>query len=245
MSVNRSSWTKALLQLVAFAVAFGVAAHVAPSLAEEPAPELRASVSQVGEAPVAVIAYLPDAVSNATRAWSLNAAASHDPDGNITSYLWTVVYGERTETFTRHIEPYPFEDPGLYKITLMVTDDDDNTAVAFTAVYSFADSDNDSMPDWWEIKYLSSITAEADGDPDEDGDSNLEEYLHGTDPMEYDADEAEEFFLVAHWRELAVIAAAVIAVSALVGRRQRRKRREEERRKIEYAIEIQKALDEE
>ena len=201
-----------------------------------------ASTSQVGEVPVAVIGYLPDSVSNVTRSWSLNAMASYDPDGNITSYLWTVEHEGTFVNLTRSVEPYPFEETGLYKITLRVTDDDGNIGTAFTAVYSFSDADKDNLPDWWEDKYLNTLSFGAEDDPDQDGYTNLEEYARHSDPLVADSGES---FIEAHWRELALVAAVVVISVALVYRRQRRRRKEEERRKIEYAIEIQRALDEE
>jgi hypothetical protein len=40
------------------------------------------------------------------------------------------------------------------------------------------------MPDWWEIEHgLDPFFAgDADDDPDEDGSTNLEEFIAGTDP---------------------------------------------------------------
>ena len=48
---------------------------------------------------------------------------------------------------------------------------------------SDTDDDNDGMPDWWEIKYnLDPLIDDASLDPDNDGYSNLEEYLSDSDP---------------------------------------------------------------
>ena len=45
------------------------------------------------------------------------------------------------------------------------------------------DDDNDGMPDDWEIAhFLDPLVNDADDDPDEDGYTNLEEYLADTDP---------------------------------------------------------------
>ena len=214
----------------------------APQQLESHGQEQLASSTQVGEAPVAAIGYLPDSVSNITKTWTLNATASYDPDGNITSYLWTVEHENSTIGLTGAEVSYAFEDPGLYKITLTVTDEDDNIGTAFTAVYSFSDADDDGLPDWWEDKYIDTLKFDAEDDLDQDGFSNLEEYARNSNPLVADSSEA---FHDAYWRELVAIAAAAIVVLALIYRRQRRKHKEEERRKIEYAIEIQKALDEE
>ena len=45
-----------------------------------------------------------------------------------------------------------------------------------------ADSDRDGLPDVWEIASFGNLTQKGDGDPDQDGQSNLQEYQAGTDP---------------------------------------------------------------
>jgi hypothetical protein len=205
-------------------------------------PELLASTSQVGEAPVAVIGYLPDSVSNGTIR-TLSAVGSYDPDGNITAWQWELEYGDKFEYMTNKTETYQFIRTGLYKIRLTVTDDDNNTGVDFTAVYSVVDSDSDGMPDWWEVKNFDGLFPLPDEDPDEDGASNLEEYVHDTDPWVPDATESEGI-LEQYWREMSVVASVIAVASVLVYRHQRRRRKEAEHKKVEYAIEIQKALDE-
>jgi 5-hydroxyisourate hydrolase-like protein (transthyretin family) len=51
-----------------------------------------------------------------------------------------------------------------------------------------ADMDRDGLPDEWEILYFSNPTlAAADEDPDGDGQSNLEEYIAGTHPLNVDS----------------------------------------------------------
>ena len=46
------------------------------------------------------------------------------------------------------------------------------------------DTDNDGMPDEWEQRYFGSITAAVvNQDPDNDGYTNIEEYLNGTNPI--------------------------------------------------------------
>jgi hypothetical protein len=53
------------------------------------------------------------------------------------------------------------------------------------------DSDGDGLPDGWEVQYgLDPLDPTGDngaaGDPDNDGRTNLEEYLAGTNPVEFD-----------------------------------------------------------
>jgi subtilisin family serine protease len=46
-----------------------------------------------------------------------------------------------------------------------------------------ADSDNNGLPDWWELQYFGHLTgSDPHADPDADGASNLAEFLAGTNP---------------------------------------------------------------
>jgi hypothetical protein len=49
------------------------------------------------------------------------------------------------------------------------------------------DSDNDGIPDWWEIKYGLNPNDPSDASQDKNGDgyTNLEKYLNGLDPTKY------------------------------------------------------------
>ena len=202
---------------------------------------IHASTMQVGEAPVAVIAELPDAVSNGTW-WNLSAAESYDPDGTyIKSYLWELEYGDVVEELYGREERYKFKITGLYKIKLTVVDALNNTGVDFTAVYSVPGSDVDGMPDWWEVKYFRSLDATASQDPDGDGYSNLEEYVRSTSPLEADP---REGIIEANWRYILIAAIVILAAVAVLYRRPSRRRKEAERKKMDYANEIQRALDE-
>ena len=50
------------------------------------------------------------------------------------------------------------------------------------------DSDNDGMPDCWELEKFGGLNQVGDGDYDNDGLTNLEEYNYGTDPTNQDTD---------------------------------------------------------
>jgi len=51
---------------------------------------------------------------------------------------------------------------------------------------SLMDQDNDGMPDWWEKKYGFSVSSKKDAylDVDNDGFTNIEEYLYDMNPLE-------------------------------------------------------------
>lgn len=50
------------------------------------------------------------------------------------------------------------------------------------------DSDEDGMSDRWEIEHFGDLEQDEDDDPDNDGISNLDEYIDDTDPMKADSD---------------------------------------------------------
>ena len=202
---------------------------------------LSASISQATGAPVAVIDPLPDEVSNGTQLL-LDGSGSYDPDGVIFSYAWKLESRNDTYRLYGEFVRFRFAITGLYKITLTVTDNDGHTGVNFTAVYSVPDSDQDGLPDWWEVKHFSNLTLEGTDNPDGDDYNNLEEFARGTDPL--NADPAEGLF-EANRRLIIISVAAVVAVVVAIYPFWRRKRKDAERKKMELAIEIQKALDEE
>ena len=55
-------------------------------------------------------------------------------------------------------------------------------AVQTDAIAPGGDSDADGLPDAWEIQNFGDLSAIAGGNPDNDGMSNLEEYIAGTNP---------------------------------------------------------------
>lgn len=61
------------------------------------------------------------------------------------------------------------------------------TGMLTTQSMSDVDSDNDGIPDWWEMLHFNNLTtANATSDNDGDGVSDLHEYLSGTDPNDAD-----------------------------------------------------------
>ncbi|MEY4483304.1 MAG: hypothetical protein RL693_756, partial [Verrucomicrobiota bacterium] len=52
----------------------------------------------------------------------------------------------------------------------------------------FVDADTDGLPDWWELKYFTNLTAPSTGNTDNDGLTNQQEYTRDTNPVLADTD---------------------------------------------------------
>ncbi|MGD9963400.1 MAG: hypothetical protein AB7S97_05825 [Thermoplasmata archaeon] len=200
--------------------------------------------------PVAVIDPLPDTVSNGT-GYYLDGFESYDYDDelvNITkslaNYTWEVTHGDSTEVMYGSWVFYRFHELGLYEIRLTVADQWGNTGVNFTAVISVDDSDDDGLPDWWELAYMDSMSPGADGDFDSDGYTNLYEWYAGTLPNVPDPPPSTDF-LEKYWVYIVLAAAAIVAVSSVLYVGASKRRREREAKKIAIAVELEKTLDEE
>jgi len=194
--------------------------------------------------PVAVITELPDYVSNGT--WvDISASQSYDEDGIIVNFTWEIVSGESRIYMYGESERFKFRELGLYKINLTVRDNDGNTDDAFTAVVSILDSDYDLLPDWWELKSFESLVESGDGDFDRDGYSNLEEFARGTDPTAKDPQPTLVELLKDNWVYVAALVTAAVAVVIALIPVLNKRRKVREKQKIEAAIAIEKALEEE
>ena len=75
--------------------------------------------------------------------------------------------------------------------TLCVTDSDGaKTCQSFSVSVTVVDTDGDGLPDAWETANFGDLSQTAGGDPDQDGLTNLAEFLGGTDPQVYDGPSA-------------------------------------------------------
>lgn len=211
-----------------------------PTLWDVPDPPRKANALAAGD-PVALISPLPDEVSNGTW-WNLNASGSSDSDGMITDFTWTITVAGTVSHLYGQMEDFKFRTLGLYEIVLTVRDNDNKTASAFTAVYSIIDSDSDGMPDWWEIEHFLFLSESGSDDHDRDGYTNLQEYASHTDPTAKDPQPGLVQYVKDNWLYLAIIAAAVVGALLFFMPRMKRKRDKDEKTKIEFAIEIEKAL---
>ena len=211
-----------------------------PALLQVPDLPRKAEALAAGD-PVAVISPLPDEVSNGTW-WNLNGSGSADSGGWIMNFSWSITVAGMTSHLYGQREDFKFRTLGLYKIVLTVTDNDNQTASAFTAVYSIVDSDRDGMPDWWEIKYFLFLSESGSGDYDRDGFTNLQEFASHTDPTAKDPQPGFVQSMKDNWLYLTIIAAAVVGAMLFFMPRMKRRRERDEKKKIEFAIEIEKAL---
>jgi predicted transcriptional regulator len=101
--------------------------------------------------PVAVIDPQWQAVAVADTA-RLDGSSSHDDDGRIASYVWDLGDGTTVEGVT---VDHQYQGPGLYNVTLIVTDEDGATAVAHGQVEVLGFND----PPWDTEAWITSITA--------------------------------------------------------------------------------------
>ncbi len=62
----------------------------------------------------------------------------------------------------------------------------DREALSSTQVLDLrnVDSNNDTLPDWWEWRYFHSLAVDPNTDSDQDGYTNMQEYLNGSDPVD-------------------------------------------------------------
>ena len=231
-----SCWVSRFLTLAISAMAIsGLADWMGPESFGESHARILAA-----DDPVAVISPLPDTVSNGTR-WDLNGSGSQ---GVIVAYSWNITLGGVSTYLGGQSETFQFKTLGLYKITLTVTDNRSKTSTAFTAVVSVLDSDQDTLPDWWELKFFKNLDQTAEGDFDRDKYDNLEEYAKGTDPLTKDPRPTLVQMAKDNWMVAVVLAAALVGALLALMPFFKKRRRMKEKEKIQAAIAIEKAIEE-
>jgi len=127
---------------------------------------------QVGPAnlpPTAAFSFSP--TNPAVSGWvNFDASASSDPDGSIVSYAWT--FGDGGTSNVGPSDWYPYRSPGIYTVTLTVTDNDgrtDSTSRTIqvgttnlppTAAFSFSPT-NPAVNGW--VNFDGSASSDPDG----------------------------------------------------------------------------------
>ena len=98
-----------------------------------------------------------------------------------------VAFSPESEGFKNAVISIPLSDPSVSASELSLSGtgspalpDNDNDGIPDEID---SDDDNDGMPDDWENQYgLNPMSDDADQDPDNDGSTNLDEYLNNTNP---------------------------------------------------------------
>ncbi len=209
-------------------------------LLSEDSPDGVVSRSYAAGDPVAVIAPLPDYVSNGST-WNLDGSGSI---GEIVSYVWNVTLPDGTvvnQLAMSHV--FRFSLQGLYKISLTVFDNTSRSDEAFTAVVAMLDKDQDTLPDWWEENYFGDLSQTATGDYDNDKYDNLEEYAKGTDPTVKDPRPTFIQMVKENWYVVVLIAAVIVCAVLIAMPFLRKRRKIQEKKKIEAAIAIEKEIE--
>ncbi|MCK5017889.1 MAG: PKD domain-containing protein, partial [Candidatus Peribacteraceae bacterium] len=121
-----------------------------------------------------------------TKVWLNGIGLDTASDISSLSYLWD--FGDAATSNERNcVHVYGFS--GIYSVTLTVTDDDGASVTDLITVTIHADIDGDGLPDEWEVSHgldpyngLPNSQNGANGDRDNDGLTNIEEYWIETVP---------------------------------------------------------------
>ncbi|TAK96301.1 MAG: hypothetical protein EPO07_14675, partial [Verrucomicrobia bacterium] len=70
-----------------------------------------------------------------------------------------------------------------------------HTNSLFLWARSWIDSDGNGLSDWWQLQYFGHLGVDPEQDFDNDGRSNMQEFLGGTDPTRFDMPDGPENFL--------------------------------------------------
>ena len=108
-------------------------------------------------------------------------AVATDPDFDPLTYSWEFGDGG---TASGRFATHKFATVGNYSVTCTATDPGGlkNSTTLVVHVTTDDDSDNDKLPDSWEMQYFHDLSHGAGDDPDGDGFTNWDEFNMATDP---------------------------------------------------------------
>jgi parallel beta-helix repeat protein len=117
------------------------------------------------------------------------------PDGSPLDYTGDTVFGYYEGKTQEYYVVYN-DQSGTWQIDLKAVDVAEEGESYEFIVYADAgsqssgeaDSDNDGIPDAWELEHFGDLSHDASTDADNDGLNDLEEYQNGTDPNNPDSD---------------------------------------------------------
>ena len=115
------------------------------------------------------------------------SVSATDPDGDPIEYSAQSLPSGAvfdSKTFSWAAAVYAGEDfqPQNYHVTFIASDGTLEDSETITITVRPADTDSDGLPDSWELPYFGNLDQNPQGDYDNDGFDNLEEYENGTDP---------------------------------------------------------------
>lgn len=107
------------------------------------------TVNKTGNAlPVAVLDANPGSFRSAVaEVFEIDASGSYDPEGSTLTYAWSVTPAATIFTPSAAVTEFTFDSPGLYNITLTLTDGDNQQRVVNREVAIYAGSGWDSFGD--------------------------------------------------------------------------------------------------
>lgn len=111
-------------------------------------------------------------------------ASASSPADEITDYIWDFGDGYFG---SEKIITHSYVESGIYRVTLVVRDNDGNINRVTEDLY-VNDEDGDDLPDDWEVEYFNNVIPGKNDDQDSDGLNNGQEYLYNTDPTNSDTD---------------------------------------------------------
>ena len=90
----------------------------------------------------------------------------------------------------------------------------DRSYIKYAFFNRMIDEDNDSLPDYWEIRYFGDLSRGRNDDPDLDGFTNYEEFNNKTDPTQPDIPIPDDDNN--NWNPFLIIILVVIALTLLL-----------------------------